>query len=391
VKQPNSPLTIAGGILLTPYQELRDHTLTIRAGRIDEIAPSRARGGSSSGRRIEVDGMWIIPGLIDIHVHGGAGFDTMDATQAALQGMARFFAQHGVTSYLPTTISASTEAILNATRNVAATPQPPSGARHLGVHLEGPYLNPAQAGAQPMDALRDPDPDEYPQWFETGAVKLVTLAPERPGSEALITYCRRYNAEVALGHTAATYEQVRAAIDAGARQATHVFNGMAAFHHRRPGPVGGVLADDRVYAQLIADLIHVHPAVVGILVRSKGVKRTILITDAMRAAGLADGTYDLGGQSITVRGGEARAPGGQLAGSTLTMDAAVRNARAATGLSLQATIPMATAVPAEAMGLAPRKGTLAPGADADVVVLDRDLNVRLTVVAGEIAFDALQG
>lgn len=382
-------LQIVGGTLLTPYQRLANHTLTIEDGQIASMRPASTGEGLKTDRVIEADGMWVVPGFIDVHVHGANGFDAMDAAPEAIHGMATYFARHGVTSYLPTTMSASYDEVLAAARNVASTPQPATGAHHLGVHLEGPYLNPEHGGAQLVEALRDPDPDEYRAWFETGMVRLVTLAPEREGSEELIRYAVEQGAELAVGHSGASYEQVRAAAGLGLRQSTHTFNGMLGLHHRQPGTLGAVLTDDRIYAQVIVDLIHVHPAVVKLLVRTKGIQRTILITDAMRATGLADGEYDLGRQTIRVREGVARTGAGNLAGSTLTMDAALRNVMAAAGLSLQEALPMATTVPAEAMGLAGEKGTLAVGADADVVVLDQDLNVKLTVVRGNIAFEAL--
>lgn len=380
-------LYIVGGTLLTPHQKLADHTVVIAGGEITSILPA-SDSPPATGRVINAEGLWVVPGFIDVHVHGAAGFDAMDATPEALHRMAAYFARHGVTGYLPTTMSASAEAVLAAAQNVADARQPPAGARHLGVHLEGPYLNPEHGGAQPGEVLRDPNPGEYGAWFATGAVRLVTLAVERPGSEGLIRYALERGAELAVGHSGAGYEEVCAAADLGLRQATHTFNGMSELHHRRPGILGAVLTDDRIYAQVIVDLIHVHPAVVKLIVRAKGVERTILITDAMRATGLADGEYDLGQQTITVRDGVARTAAGHLAGSTLTMDRALRHVMHAAGLSLQEALPMATAVPAEALGMAEKKGVLAAGADADVVLLEQDLTVRRTMVAGKTVFKA---
>lgn len=382
-------LQLIGGTLLTPYQELPNYTLTIENGQIRSLDRKTTEKRGDGSQAILVDGMWVIPGFIDIHVHGANGFDTMDAAPEALHSMATYFAQHGVTSYLPTTMSATRDKVMTAVRSVASTPQPKTAARHLGIHLEGPYLNPEHGGAQPVQTLRDPEPDEYHAWFESGVVRLVTLAPERRGSEELIRYAVGRGIELAVGHSGARYECVRTAADLGLRQATHTFNGMLGLHHRRPGTLGAVLTDDRIYAQVIVDLIHVHPAIVKLLVQTKGIERTILITDAMRATGLEDGDYELGGQTITVRGGEARTAAGGLAGSTLTMDMALRNLMQATSLSLKAALPMATTVPAKAMGLAGKKGALTVGADADIVVLDHDLNVRLTIVGGNIAFESL--
>jgi N-acetylglucosamine-6-phosphate deacetylase len=378
-------MRITGGTLITPFETLTDRDLVIEGGTISAIAPPVSAAAPDT---IDARGLFVAPGMIDVHVHGGDGHDTMDATPDALYGMARFFARHGVTAYYPTTMTAPPAAILAAVENVRRCPQPMDGAQHLGVHIEGPYLSPKHPGAQPASALRDADPAEYAAWLASGVVRLITAAPERSGVLALIEAGLDQGVEFALGHTDATYAQVIEAADRGVRQATHTFNAMVGLHHREPGTVGGVLADDRLYAQVIVDGIHVHPAVVKVLVRAKGPGRTLLITDAMRAAGLPDGEYDLGGQPITVRGGVARTPGGALAGSTATLDAVLRNVAAFAGLTLAEALPMATSTPAEAMGLAGRKGVLAPGADADVILLDAGGHVRLTMVAGRVVYRA---
>jgi N-acetylglucosamine-6-phosphate deacetylase len=333
-------------------------------------------------------GLWVVPGVIDVHVHGGNRHDVMDATPEAIHGMARFFAHHGVTSYFPTTMTDSAENIWRALENIANTPHPSDGAQHLGAHIEGPYLNVEHKGAQPPDHFRLPDPDEYEDWFDTGVAKLITIAPELDGAAQMIEAGLRHGVEFAAGHTGASYEQIVAAADAGLRQATHTYNGMLGLHHRRPGTLGAVLTDDRLYAQIIPDGVHVHPAMVKLLVRAKGPKHTLLITDAMRATGLSDGDYTLGAHAVTVKEGIARIEDGSLAGSTLTMDAAVRNVIAFTGLSLAEVIPMATSVPAEVMHIAGCRGTLAVGADADIVLLDSSLQVHTTIVAGRVVYEA---
>lgn len=376
---------ITGGTIITPHQTLANYTVFIEKGTIVALRPSDA-GVEQGTHVIDATGMWVAPGLIDIHVHGSAGHDTMDATPEAIHGMARFFAQHGVTAYLPTTITATLERTQAAIACVKGCPQPQDGAQHLGIHLEGPYLNPEHKGAQPPEYLRDPDPNEFEAWLQTGVVRLITIAPECDGALNLIERGVHAGIEFAAGHSGATYEQMIQAADHGLRQATHTFNGMLGLHHREPGTVGAVLADDRIYAQVIADGIHLHPAVVKILVRAKGVERTILITDAIRAAGLADGDYELGGQIIAVREGIARTAAGSLAGSTLTMDTALRNVIRYTGLSLGEALQMATSTPAEAMGWSGRKGVIAPGADADLILLDADLNVRLTMIGGQVVY-----
>lgn len=377
---------ITGGTLVTPHQALPGQALVVEEGKIAAvIAADQVPAGAEI---IDARGMWVIPGMMDVHVHGSDGADTMDATPEALHTMARFFAKHGVTGYFPTTMSAPAEAIKRAIENVASCPQPDDGAQHLGVHVEGPYLNTAYPGAQPPSVLRLPDPGEYRFWLESGVVRLITLAPEVEGAHELIREGVARGIEFAAGHTGAEYDEMQAAVGIGLRQATHTFSAMLGLHHRRPGTVGAVLTDDRIYAQLIGDGVHAHPSVVKLLARAKGSTRTILITDAMRAAGMPDGEYDLGGTMVRVQGGVARLSEDVLAGSTAAMDAVLRNMMHFAGLSLVEALPMATSVPAEAMGLAGRKGVLAAGADADIALLDAGYQVRLTMVTGRVVYRA---
>ena len=379
-----------GGTLITPYETLPDHDLVIEDGLIASMYPaSQGQEVSGEGSHIDAKGLWVIPGLIDLHVHGSAGSDTMDSTPEAIQTMADFFVRHGVTSYLPTTITAPLQATNAAIQNVISMAQPQAGARHLGVHLEGPYIGSQYRGAQPEEWLRSPDPHEYERWFEMGSIRLIALAPELPGTIELIERGTRQGIRFSVGHSSANYEQVIQAADHGLNQATHTFNGMTGLHHREPGAAGAVLTDDRIYAEIIVDGIHLHPAVVKLVVRAKGIDRTILVTDAIRATGLADGDYDLGGhQKVQVRDGIARTSRGSLAGSTLAMDAALRNVMRFAGLSINDALRMATTTPAEAMGLSSCKGIIQPGADADLALVDPDLNVHATIINGALVYDA---
>ena len=377
---------ILGGQVLTPDETLDGYAVLIEEQAIVGLMSERMPAAELT---IDATGLRVVPGLIDLHVHGAVGSDVMDATPEALAAMEQFFLHQGVTAYLPTTMTASPPALLAALRNVANAPAG-GGAQRLGVHLEGPYVAAGQRGAQPMSWLRKPDPLEYAAWLESAAVRLITLAPELPGALELIERATRQGVHTSAGHTEATYEQIRAAVERGLRHATHTFNAMSALHHRQPGAVGAVLTDDRVYAELIADGVHVHPAVVNLVVRAKGIDRVTLVTDAMRATGLSDGAYDLGGQTIEVRHGVARTAAGALAGSTLTLNAAVRNVQRAGQLTPNQALAMATRVPAEALGLAGRKGVLRPGADADLVLVDAEWKVHAAIVRGVVAFDNRQ-
>ena len=376
--------SIQNGIVITPQEALHNQTLTLNDGKIESLGVTNS---GSDATVIDAQGYYVVPGFIDVHVHGADGHDTMDATPEAIHGMAAFYAKHGVTSYYPTTMTMPAPAILAALENVENCPQPIDGAQHLGVHVEGPYLNLKYKGAQPPEYFRPPIPAEYGRWLETGVCKLMTVAPEIDGSLQMIQELGAQGVEFAIGHSAASYEEAVQGFDAGVRQVTHVFNGMVGLHHREPGALAAILTDDRVDAQLIADGIHVHPAMIRMLIRAKGAEHVMLITDAIQAAGLSDGNYSLGGQAVTVTDGIARIANGALAGSTLTMDKAIRNMVAFTDLPLQKIIGMASAVPARAMRLT-NKGKLSAGCDADVVLLNRELEVMLTMVGGKLVYQA---
>lgn len=358
--------------------------IAINDGRIQAIGRALPATPRST---LDASGCVVLPGFIDVHVHGSNGHDTMDASATGLSELARFFTQHGVTAFLPTTMTAPHETTLRAVQAVAQQPPlPPDGARILGVHLEGPYISPKYPGAQPATYIRRPNLAEFRELLAAGPIRMITLAPEEPGAQALIAEALRNKVKVVLGHTNASYEEGEAAIAAGVSQATHTYNAMSPLHQRRPGTLGAVLSNDAIYAQLIADNFHVHPAAMKILARCKGVQRTILITDAIRATALPDGEYDLGGQLVMVTDGQCRLPDGTLAGSTLTLERGLSNFMAATGLSLAEAWPTSSRTAAQALGLDHELGAIAPGYQADLVLLDAQLQVVATVVAGRVVY-----
>jgi N-acetylglucosamine-6-phosphate deacetylase len=370
----------------------RDVRLLIVDGVIREIAEHLDIPAESTTTYIDARDHIVLPGFIDIHVHGAMGADTMDASAESLRTMARFFAEHGVTSFLPTTMTAPTvgiEAALNAVSAAAAMHEHQNGARILGAHVEGPFINPKRCGAQSPEFMRAADPSEYLPWFESGVVKLITVAPEVNGVMRLIEDAQRFGIAVAIGHTDATYAQAQVAFAAGANQCTHTYNAMRGLHHREPGALGAVLANRDVYAQLICDNVHVHPGAMRALYNCKGADRLAVITDAMEATGLGDGEFTLGAHRVFVRKDIARLKNGTLAGSTLTMDAAFRNIIAATGCSLAEAAQMCATTPAAAIGVGDRTGQVAPGYDADLVILDQALHVAHTIVGGRIVMPSL--
>ncbi|MDE2854445.1 MAG: N-acetylglucosamine-6-phosphate deacetylase [Chloroflexota bacterium] len=359
-------------------------TLVLRDGVIEALLPPADLSPQPGDRRIDGRGACAIPGFVDVHLHGSVGFDVMDASPASLEGLADFLLQQGVTSALATTMTDTAERIEAALAVFADR----GGAPFRGVHIEGPYLNAAYRGSQPARHLRQPQPEEYLPWLESGLVKLMTIAPEIPAGEDLLRDALSHGAAVSIGHSGASYEAAARYFALGASQVTHTFNGMAGIHHREPGLFIAALEQPRVTFQLIPDGIHVHPAVVRMLLRLVGIERLALITDAMKATGLGDGDYALGDVFVTVKNGEARTPAGGLAGSTLTMGRALKNMMRFCDLTLAEALPMVARVPARSIGMYPQKGSLEIGADADVLLWHEEEGVQATLIGGELVYQA---
>lgn len=335
-------------------------------------------------------GYKVIPGMIDIHIHGVNGADTMDATQDALHTMAAALPREGTTSFLATTMTQAPQAIEKAIINAGQyihDHQPPGLAEILGIHLEGPFVNPKMAGAQPEQYMLNPDLHIFKKWNELSknTVKVVTLAPEQPGGSELIRYLNEHGMVASIGHSNATYDEVDQAILDGATQVTHLFNQMRGLHHREPGIVGAALLRDELKAEVIIDGIHVRPEIVKLAYKQKTHTGLILITDSMRAKCLKNGTYDLGGQDVTVKNDKAVLADGTLAGSILKMGQAVRNLLSYTNCSLEEAIIMASLNPAKQLHLDDKKGSIKEGKDADLVILNEENEVVMTICRGEIA------
>lgn len=350
-----------------------------------------APGDAQAVHRVDLGDAWIIPGLLDTHVHGGAGFNFMDARPDELRTICAYHARHGTTGLLATTGAApdakTDEAIARLTRLIRG--EIAGGAAILGLHLEGPFLAQARRGAQDPSCIQDPDPAKLERWLALGdgLVRMVTLAPERPGAMEVIRRLTAAGVCIAAGHTNATYEQMAQAADAGLRHTIHTFNGMRGLHHREPGVVGAVLDREDLTAEVIADGFHVHPAVIRLLFRVKGPAAMTLVTDAVDPAGLDDGEYRWQGRAVRVREGKVElADGSSLAGSTLTMIAAVRNAMKFCKTDLGTAVHMASLGPARLLHLEDRKGSIEPGKDADLVVLDDALEVQATMVEGRFVY-----
>ena len=384
-------IALTASALFTPLQKIEQPVVLLEDGKILEIDPRAALAIPSGCRIVDFGDAILAPTYMDIHIHGGAGHDVMETDPGALPALERLLAQHGVGGYLPTTITAPVEQTLGALERLAdaiesgeATPGEGGRARPLGIHMEGPFLSHAKRGVHPPESILPPTIGMFNRFWEAarGRIRLMTIAPEIDGAQEVIAEAARRGVCVSIGHSDANQEAARAAIDKGARHATHTFNAMRALDHREPGILGVVLSDDRISADIIADGIHVDPAIVKLFIRAKGAAGAVLITDALSATGMPDGRYRLGTLELDVKGGRCTSRG-ILAGSVLTLDRAVRNVIQFAGCDLQQGVRFASLNPARAAGLE-KNGVLEAGAHADIVVLDRSGGVRKTIIAGAL-------
>jgi N-acetylglucosamine-6-phosphate deacetylase len=378
-------LTFQGAHLVDAVSELPGSDITIDGAHILAVGDS----SEAPGAVIDATGMLVMPGFIDVHTHGGGGYNLHTLDAGEIQAYARWAPETGVTSFLIGVVGVPgglPEAQLRAAAQAIDTRAP--GAEALGIHLEGPYLSPQRRGAHMPTWLRLPDVAEIERVLELarGHLRLITLAPELPGASAVIRKLVHAGVTVSVGHTDATYEQTQEAIDLGITHATHCCNAMRPLHHRHPGPLGAIAQAPQVYGELIADGLHVHPAMMDILVKSLGSQRTIVVTDALSAAGTPDGPFTFAGQPARVIHGVARLADGTITGSVLTMDRALRNIVQMLGLSLQEAVRMMTVNPAQAARASGRKGRLQAGYDADLAIFDSALTLQATICRGQVAF-----
>ena len=380
--------------ILTPDEEISDGIIIVEGSQITGVGHRDAMRVPAGAIDYVAAGLTVVPGFIDLHIHGAGGHDIMEANARALDRICSVVARHGTTSLVATTVTAPIEetcrclqAIARYIRNhesgedVSARSRP--AAEILGIHLEGPFISKAQRGVHPVEAIARPSIESMDQLLQAadGFVRILTIAPELPGAMEVIAHAVAQKILVALGHTDADYEQARAAIAAGARHAVHFYNAMRPFTHRDPGIVGAILTDPEVTAEVIADLVHVAGPAIQVLIGTKGFDTILLVSDGMAATAMADGNYRLGNFEVTVKDGVARNSEGKLAGSTLTLDRALRHV-VALGVPLNDALRMATVLPARRLGLAGKKGIIAVGADADLVALTPDLRVAGVMTRG---------
>lgn len=378
-------ILLTNGIVYSDKGTISNGWLLIEAGKIVSIGDGTHPMAETI---LDMQQRIVLPGFIDLHVHGAVGCSTMHATPESIHTMARFFAQHGVTGFLAATITASSSKTVQAIANIAACiGRIERGATLLGAYLEGAYISEHAKGAHDVQHIRRAHAREYNQLFETKAVKQITVAPEYPENMQLIKDCVAQGIMPAIGHTMATYDQACHAINIGATQATHTFNAMSAMHHRAPGAVGAVLTHDAITCEIIADMVHVHPAIVTLAMRAKGFDKIVLITDAEAGAGMEPGTYTIGDHTLQVTSSGVYLKDGTLAGSVLTMNKALYNCVHVLGISLADAWPMTSFNAAKQIGLDHTKGKLAVGYDADIAVLNpADYSVEMTLCSGQMVY-----
>lgn len=375
--------------VFTPLREVPDAAVVFEDGRIISVGPRSEVVAPAGAKEISARDATIAPGFVDVHVHGAGGHDVMSSTEEALTTIASTVARRGTTSLVATTVTAPPDETRRCLEGISrfilgpANRSPNVVAEIIGIHLEGPFISPARRGVHPPGAIANPSVALLDRYLEAaaGTVKILTLAPEMPGALELVERGYAKGLVVALGHTDATYEQAHTAIFRGARHAVHVFNAMRPFSHRETGVLGAVLTDPSVTAEVIADGVHVDDPAIRLLLAAKGTDLVLLVSDGTAATGMRDGSYRLGTFDVTVSDGICRNREGKLAGSTLTLDRAIQH-MVRLGVPVIEAVRMATYNPARRVGMEARKGVLAPGADADIVLLTPELKIANVFARG---------
>jgi N-acetylglucosamine-6-phosphate deacetylase len=376
------------GRAFASHGEIRDAAILFRDGVIEAVAPRDHIVVPVGAQEVVAKDKIAAPGFIDVHIHGAGGRDVMEGTSDAMRKIATTIGAHGTTSFVATTVTADPNAILRGSEGIASYialqhEEIVAGAEVLGIHFEGPFISPIRRGVHPREWLKLPSAELLEKFISAsqGNALLLTIAPELLGAMPCIDAARKAGMVVGIGHTDATYEQARAAVARGAHHAIHTYNAMRPFTHRDPGVIGAVLTSPDISAELIADGVHVDDTAMRLLLQAKGAGGVILISDGISATGMPDGTYVLGGFEVTVTGGICRNSEGKLAGSTLTLDRALRNI-VTLGASLEDALRMLTFNPAKLLGIENKKGRLHANADADIVLLDESLEIAQVYTRG---------
>lgn len=372
-------------VRLISEDELETGSILVRNGRIESVNYGDDFMATADAE-IDGNGQILIPGMIDVHIHGAEGFDMMDGTLRSVEAVSRVCAATGCTSFLATSVSSSLDELLQMISSVSQVIGREPGAQIAGIHIEGPYLNVKRKGMQNERYLRHPDLDEMEQILQQSGslIRMVTLAPELEGGFDMIKFLKDRGIIVSIAHSDATYEEAKHAFRCGASHVTHCFNGMRPIHHRDPGLILAAFEESHVSVQAIVDDVHLHPAIVRLIYREKGADNMVLITDALQAMGMGDGMYIFGGHEVRVTQGIATLADGTLASSTVTMNEALAKT-VRSGIPLKDAVTMATQTPARVLGLI-NKGRIAPGADADLVLINENFEVLWTTIKGKMVY-----
>jgi N-acetylglucosamine-6-phosphate deacetylase len=378
-------LYISGADILTPMERLTQHAVLIDGDRIAAVAPEAELPLPEGAKRLGLAGGALVPGFIDLQVNGAFGHD-FTATPGCIWDVAADCLRYGITGFLPTIITSPLETVREAQRILSDRPAGFAGAEPLGLHCEGPFLNPGKKGAHNPAYLRSPSLEAVQEWSPKTGVRLVTLAPELPGATDVIRELVRRGVTVSAGHSLATYDETQAGLDAGITYGTHLFNAMPALAHRDPALPGALLTDPRATCGFIPDAIHTHPALIRLVWQALGPRRMNVVTDCMAALGMPPGRHRLADYDVVVDETSARLSDGTLAGSILSLDQGLRNLISQTSCSLEEALQTVTTTPARVLGLAQERGQIAPGFVADLIWLTPDLHVQKTIAAGNVVY-----
>lgn len=376
---------IKGKEIFTPNKVLKNTNLLINNGIIEAIDIA----DENNYEEIDMSRFRILPGLIDIHIHGANGYDTMDATYESLNEISKYLSSYGVTAFLATTVTAQWEKIINAAKKVdTAIDKGVDGAEIIGSYIEGPFITEKHKGAHPKEYIREISIKDIDELLSISKnIKIITIAPEKAHAVEIIRLLKTKGIITSIGHTNATYDETIAAIENGASLAVHTYNGMRGFQHREPGVVGAVLNHDQIYSEIISDMVHVHPAAIQILVKCKSNDKICLITDCMRAGGLKDGDYQLGELKVIVKDAIARIENGSLAGSTLKLINGIKNMVEKVSVEMLDAVNMASILPAKVIGIDHEQGSIESGKKANLTIVNDNFNVMMTMVKGKVVYN----
>ncbi len=387
----NMKLALVGGKIVTPFRLVNNGTVIIEGNKIVELGKYTDVNIPDDCEVLDVSGRMICPGFVDLLVHGGAGFGFADDDDKSIEKVARYFLEHGSTSVLASLYAKPEKKLLKDLSRLAEYIEKHPESNIKGIHMEGPYLNKRFKGAMNEDYLWTPSVESWQKMWEAskGLIKIMTIAPELPGAYGVMRTAARQGVVLSIGHSMATYDEIEIAIDNGAAHVTHIFNAMEPFHHRHPGIILGSLLRNELKVELIADTLHVHPAIMELLLKLKGANGLILVSDSIRAGGMHEGEYEFADQKVFMKEKRAYLADGTLAGSTLTLNIAVKNLVETAGAKITEAVRMATINGAKVVNFEHKKGILAVGKDADIVVLNSDYEVETTILGGNIAYQRI--